>query len=128
MAITLETVVRNAACDAEVDLVDADADPGYIEIRDSTTVLVTILFEATAFGAAGAVNPGEAVAASFPKNANAVTDGVADNYRVYDGADTLLWSGVVGQGTGDLSLNNTNIANGQNVSITSFTHTVPATE
>jgi len=54
--------------------------------------------------------------------------GVALSFRIYksqatkDGT-TCIIQGTVGQGSGDLSLDNTNIANGQTVTINTFTLT-----
>jgi hypothetical protein len=135
MALTLETVTRNASCNAEVDLVDGGVGAGYVEIRDATTVLATITLHTTAFGAASS---GSAVAiggddtnpigAGNPRSATASGTGTADNYRIYDGSDTLLWSGTVTGtgGGGDMELDNTSIASGQTVNLTGLTHTVPA--
>lgn len=86
---TLVDAVRNAACDAVVDSIDGGTGAGYVEIRQSTTVLVTINCSATAFGAAAS---GVATAAGTPLSGTAGASGTADNYRVYDGDDTLLWS------------------------------------
>jgi len=47
--------------------------------------------------------------------------GVAGHYRLLNAADTRREEGAVGQGAGDLSLNNTNIAIGQIVAMVSFT-------
>lgn len=136
MAITLETGARNAACDAVVDRVDAGAGPGKLKIREGTTVLCTITLEDPAFEAAGTNAAGAArafgadgtnpVSSGNPLSANAGAAGVADNYQVTRSDDTLEWSGTVGEGSGDLSLDNTDINNGQEVRVTSWTHTAPA--
>lgn len=126
MAITLTNVAASGACNAVVDLVDADASPGYLEIRDDTTVLVTITLDDPAFGAAA---NGVATAGGLPLQGTAVADGTADNFKVYDGADTEIWSGTVGgtlQATsGDLQLNSSAILTDDIVVITAFTHTAP---
>lgn len=54
----------------------------------------------------------------------AAAAGVAGYYRIWNSGVTLCHEqGTVGQGTGDLSLDNTNIATGQAVNITTFTKT-----
>jgi predicted phage tail protein len=56
-------------------------------------------------------------------SAAAVAAGVAAHYRMTNAADTEREEGTVGQGSGDLSLDNTNIAVGQTVTINTFTRT-----
>lgn len=52
----------------------------------------------------------------------AVAAGVAGYFRILDAAGiTCHMQGTVGQGTGDMSLDNTNIANGQVVTVNTFT-------
>jgi hypothetical protein len=123
MAITLETVARNAACDAVVDLADAGTGAGILRIRAGSTTLCDIELSDPAFGAA---SNGVATASGLPLSGTAVASGTADNYQVLDSAEGLKWSGTVGQGSGDLSLDNTSIASSQTVNITSWTHTAPA--
>ena len=128
MATTLSTAARNAACDAVVDLVDAGAGAGKIRIKSAGgTVIAEVAFADPAFGAA---STGVATALGVPLTgagvAAAGTGTAAATFDVTDSANTVLWSGAVGNGSGELSLNNTNIANGQVVTVTSFTHTQPA--
>lgn len=126
MALTLTNAAASAACNAVVDLVDADASPGYLEIRDDTTALVTVTLDDPAFGAAA---NGVATASGLPLQGTAVADGTADNFKVYDGNDVEIWSGTVGgtlQATsGDLQLSSAAIATDDIVTITAFTHTAP---
>lgn len=50
--------------------------------------------------------------------------GTAQSFRIYDsGVTTCHCQGTVGLGSGDLSLDNTSIANGQTVTIVTFTLT-----
>jgi hypothetical protein len=89
----LSTAARNAACDAIVDLLDAGAaGNGYLEIRDGTTVLVTIQMQDPAFSAAVAA---VATAEGLPLSDTAGAAGDADNYIVYDDDDNQIWSGSV---------------------------------
>lgn len=89
------------------------------------TLLVELVCNATAFAAA---------AASGVLTANAITNGTgtagagagttATHFRLFktDGT-TVVFDGTVGNATSDLILDNTNIATGQTVSVTSFTRT-----
>jgi hypothetical protein len=120
---TLSTAARNAACDAVVDLVDAGSPPGRILLRASSTTVATINFENTAYGAASS---GVATAASFPKNATASASGVLDNYVIENNAGTDIITGTIGEGSGDISFDNTDINSGQTVTLSSLTHTQPA--
>jgi len=126
MAITLETVSRNAACNAVVDQLELGSGAGKLKIRDGSTLLVTITLQDPAFGSS---STGTATAAGLPLSGVAVAAGDADNYQVTDSADVLYWSGVVtetGNG-GDLELDNTNIVIGQTVNLAAWSHTLPAT-
>ena len=59
-------------------------------------------------------------------SATATVAGTAASFRVKDSsASAVHMQGTVGQGSGDLSLDNTNIAVGQTVTVTSFSLTAP---
>jgi hypothetical protein len=126
---TLSTVARNAACDA----VTALAGGGKLKIKDSAVVLATLTLPATSHDAAVAgvatmrggdgTNP---IGAGNPLEGTGAADGVADNYDITTAADAVLWSGTVGQGSGELDLVNVNIATGQPIELTSGSHTQPA--
>jgi len=126
---TLETTSRNAACNAVVDQVDVGTTnaTGKLVLRDATTVISTHLFTNPAFGDASV---GVATAAAIG-SAAAVAAGVIDNYQVLDRDENLLWSGSArASGDTDLGeecvLDNTNVTIGQNITVSSFTHTAPA--
>ncbi len=120
---TLSTAARNAACDAVVDLVDAGTPPGRILLRASSTTIATINFENTAYGAA---STGVATAASFPKSATAAATGVMDNYVIENNAGTDIITGTVGESGADINFDNNDINSGQTVTLSSLTHTQPA--
>lgn len=120
---TLSTAARNVACDAVVDLVDAGTPPGKILLRASGTTVCTINFETTAYGAA---STGVATAANFPKSNTAAATGVLDNYVIENAAGTDIITGTIGEGSGDISFDNTDINSGQTVTLSSLTHTQPA--
>ena len=122
---TLPNAERSAACDAVVDRVDLGSGAGKLELCDGSTVCATITLDDPAFGAA---SNGVATAAGFPKNFTASATGDVDNYKVRDSDDNLRWSGTAG-GTGsgqECILDNPSLVNGQGGTVTSFTHTQPA--
>ena len=121
---TLPNNVRNAACNAIVDLIDADAADGYIEIQTSgDAVLVRNDFAATAFGDAAA---GVATAAAMEDGVAGAT-GTAAKARIRDGADTdVMTELTVGTGSEEVVLGSTSITSGDIIRYTSGTVTVPA--
>lgn len=126
MAITLSTAARNAACDAVVDLIDAGAGAGKLRIKDvSNNILCSITLADPAFGAAAT---GVATAAGLPKSgtgtAAAGTGTAATQFDVVDSDDNVVWTGTI---PANLTLDNVSIAENQTVTITSWTHTQPAT-
>jgi hypothetical protein len=130
MAITYSATVCKVLCDAAVDQCDVGG-IGYVEIQSAASaVLVTLPFAATAFGAATAAAPSIATAAAIaPAAASGGGAGTAaTKFTVNNNAATLLWTGEAGAaGSGkEMILDNVNIATGQVVTISSFTHTQPA--
>jgi len=123
MAITHSEAAKKAATDAVVDLVDGGAGAGYFTICDGASVLATITFSDPAFSAADA--DGVATADTTPAlSAAAGAAGDADNFKVYDSNDALIFSGTITAtgGGGDMTLDNVSIASGQTVTISSFTY------
>lgn len=122
MAQTLTNAARSAAADAVVDLVDGGPGAGKLKIYTSgAALLVTITLSDPAFGAAA---NGVATAAGLPLTGTASGTGTADNIEVTTSADTIIWSGTLA--AAGVSLNNTSIASGQDVTITAWTYTQPA--
>jgi hypothetical protein len=123
MAITHSEAAKKASTDAITALVNAGDAAGYFTICDGASVLVTITFSDPAFAAADA--DGVAAADTTPAlSAAASGAGDADNFKVYDSDDTLIWSGTVTAtgGGGDMTLDNVSIAVGQTVTINAFTY------
>jgi hypothetical protein len=134
----ISTAARNAACDAIVDLVDGGTGAGTIKVRtgspptnvsdaSSGTLLGTLTFSATAFGAASS---GVATANSITSDTSADASGDAGHFRVYAGAagDTsAIMQGTAGNSgdSPDLTFDNKAIVAGGVIAITSFTVTVP---
>lgn len=129
MAITLTTAARNAACDGIVDLVDAGAGAGTLEIKSAasttagTSEVATVTFADPAFGNAAT---GTASLASAMTDDTNATGGTASDYTVFDSDGNAVWQGAVATSGSDLNLSSTTIGAGDTVSITSFTLTVPA--
>lgn len=137
MATRIADAARNAAADAIVDSIDAGAAAGTLKIytgtqpadaddADAGTLLVTITLSDPAYGAAAA----GAAALSGTPSGTAVATGTAGYFRVEDsnGANVFDGSITATAGGGDLELDNTSIASGQTVTISSLGFTVPASE
>jgi hypothetical protein len=136
MATRISDEVRTLMVDAAVDGLDAGAGAATIKIYTgsqpadaddaaSGTLLVTITMSDPAFGAGSA---GVATADNTPAlSAVAGASGTAGWFRAADSNDTNRIDGDVGEGSGTLNLDNTDIASGQTVTITSWTVTQPGT-
>jgi len=133
MAFRLSTDTRNKACDAIVDDFDAGSGAATIAIRTSTqptnvgdadtgTLLATLTFSDPAFGNSAT---GTATASAITSDTNAAASGTAGHFRCKDSAGNIVCDGTCGQGSGDLSFDNSAIVAGGTVAISSFTVTVP---
>ncbi len=139
MAIRLYNAAAEAAADAVVDLVDADAAAGRVEIRTgaqpavnavlSGTLLASIDFDDPAFGAASASGSGAvATAAGLPnEDASADATGTAGYAAVLDDSGDIIFTGSVGTSGADFNLSTLSIVTGQPVSLESMTYTQPQT-
>ena len=127
MAITLATAARNAACDAIVDLIDAGAGAGVLQIGSAgfAVILADITFNDPAFGAASG---GTATAATSPSALQDTTTvaGTAAVFRVRDSKSVDVFSVTVGTSGTDIILNSTAFTLNGTVTLTSLTLTVPA--
>lgn len=126
MAVQLSTSVRNARLDQIETTVGTSpklqirtgAQPADCATADSGTLLAEI--PCPSDWAANAASGSKAKSGSW--TVAAVAGGTAAHFRLKDNAGTTChMQGSVGQGSGDLSLDNTNIANGQTVTINTFT-------
>lgn len=125
MAITITTTSRNAACDAIVDLIDVGG-AGTLKIYTAAfgTLLATLTFSATAFGSAAT---GVATAAAITADSSADANGTAATFRFYSGGAVEILSGAVNTSGSDLNFNTVGWSIGDNISVSSFTVTMPAT-
>ena len=134
MAFRLATDTRNKACDAIVDDIDAGSGAGTIAIRtgaqptnvgdaDSGTLLGTLTFSDPAFGAS---STGTATASAITSDTNADASGTAGHFRIKDSDANIHSDGTCGQGTGDLSFNNSSIVSGGTIAMSSFSVTEPS--
>jgi len=129
------TRLSTAARNAQLDALAPEADNGYLRIYDGAqpatpdtpisgqTLLAELRLNATAFGAAAS---GVITANAITDEASAPASGTAAWFRVLksDGT-TALWDGNVGLADENLVLNSLSINAGANVSVTSYTHTLP---
>jgi hypothetical protein len=126
MPVTLNTALKNVLLDG----LDSAFNAGTLTIRTGPapganaaatgTVLATITLPADAFAAASG---GTKAAQGTWQDASADASGTAQHFRLVSGAGTLVLEGTVtatGVG-GDLELDNTSVASGQQVTITAFT-------
>jgi hypothetical protein len=126
MALQLSVAARNGRLDAIETEAGTDA---ILKIRtgaapadcagaDSGTVLATLNLPSDWMAAASA---GSKAKSGTWQDAAADAAGTAAHFRIYkSNGTTCVIQGTVGQGSGDLSLDNTNIAVGQVVTVTSF--------
>lgn len=103
--------------------VPADADASGAGL----TLLASLTMSATAFGGASDDNPGAIVtAASITADSSADATGTASCFRVKtQTGGTVVYQGTVGTSDADMILNTTSITAGSNVSIGSFTISLP---
>lgn len=138
MATRISQAAAAAALDAVVDRLDADASPGFIEIRTgaqpatvataaSGTLLGTLTLSATAFGNATVASPSVATAAAITDDSSADATGTAGWFRAYDGAAVAIDDGDITAtgGGGDMELDNINIVAGGVIAVSSWTISMP---
>ncbi len=131
MAIQLSTTVRNARLDtiestigtSAILRIRTGAAPANCGTADSGTVLAEMTLPSDWMAAASG---GSKALSGTWQDASANAAGTAAHFRIYDsGGTTCHLQGTVTatSGGGDMELNNTSIAIGQTVTITSFTLT-----
>lgn len=129
MAVQLSVAVRNARLDAiettvgttAVLKIRTGAQPATCATADSGTVLATITCPSDW---ANAASSGAKTLLGTWSDTSADATGTAAHFRLYASDGTTCHAqGTVGQGSGDLSLDNTALVAGQTVTITAFTLT-----
>jgi hypothetical protein len=129
MAIQLSVSARNARLDSIETVIGTAARlkifsgsvPSDCAAADPSGLLATIVCPSDWLAAASS---GSKAIAGGPWSVAASGAGTAASFRVYDsGSAACHIQGTVGEGTGDLQLDNTDLAAGQTVNITAFTLT-----
>lgn len=133
MAVQLNVTTRNARLDtiestngASCSLeVRSGAQPANCAAAGTGTILATINLPADWMGAAAS---GAKALAGTWSDASADATGTAAHFRVYNSqatkdGTTCFMQGSVGQGSGDLSVDNSSFVAGQSFTITAFTLT-----
>jgi len=128
MAVQLAVSTRNARLDAiETDLgtdpileIRSGAQPADCATADSGTLLASLTLPTDWMAAASA---GAKAKAGTWQDTSANASGTAAHFRLKTSAAVCKMQGSVGQGSGDLSLDNTVLVAGQSVTITAFTLT-----
>ena len=130
----ISNVARSAMCDALVGLINAGTPPGTLEVRtgsaptnttdaDSGTLLATLTFSSTAFGAA---SNGVATANSITSDTSIDATGTAGHWRIKNQAGTVIMQGTCGTSGSDINWNSVSFVAGGTASISSMTVTHPA--
>jgi len=139
--VHISTAAQQSCCDAFVDLIDAGAGSGYVEIYAADgdgvpanantaitdqTLLGTLTFSDPAFGDAN--SSGVATASSITGDTSADASGTAAWARIYDSDDNVICDVDVGATSSGktIELNSTTIVAGGTIDITAFTFTMPS--
>ncbi len=129
MAIQKSTALRDAEANAYESTIGTTpvmklftgSQPANCGAANSGTELASGTLPSDWMGASS----GGAVAKAGTWTLTGVAGGVAAHYRLYaSNGTTCHEQGTVGQGSGDLSLDNTTIANGQTITISTWSRTV----
>lgn len=130
MAVTLTTAARNAACDAIVDLLDAgtpgDA-AGDLTFATASAALnvCTCAMTNPAFGASstGVATAATISAGTVSGSGNPSTVAVA---LFRNRANTEIFRCAVGTSGSDINLSSVSVSDGDTITVTSLTFTMPA--
>lgn len=129
MAVTLTTAARNAACDAITALINGASGDATGDMAFSTSAPATLCvcnMAATAFGAAAS---GVATAATI---ASGTVSGSSNPSTVAlclfrNKANTEIFRCAVGTSGSDINLSSVSVNDGDTITVSSLTFTVPAT-
>lgn len=138
MTFYISNVAAKAACDAITALINAGSPPGLLKIYagsvpadndasiGAATLLATLTFSATAFGAAADLNPGaRATAAAITSDSAADATGTAAFFRITNAAGTSVMQGLVSTSGADLNFNTVAFVINAQIDVSSLTLTVP---
>lgn len=127
--LRLATATRNAAANANFDLLNTGtiqirtgAQPTNVADAASGTLLGTLTFSATAFGAAAT---GVKTANAITSDTNADNSGTAGHARLLDSGAAIHSDATCGQGSGDFNFDNNVIVAGGTIAVSSMTGTQP---
>lgn len=138
-ATKISNAAAKAACDAIVDLIDSGSGTAYVKIYDGTQpadpdtaptgnehILAELALSNPAFGAAADANPGgRATANSITADSSANATGTASWFRCFNRNGDAVIDGSVGTSDADMIINSVAISSGAQVSVSSWTVTVP---
>jgi hypothetical protein len=129
MAYRRATATRNSVADTEGDLLNGGtiqirtgAQPTNVDDAAQGTLLGTLTFSATAFGAPAT---GVVTAAAITSDTSADASGTAGHARLLTSAPVIHSDCTCGQGSGDINFNNNVIVAGGTIAISSLTLTAP---
>lgn len=115
MAITYSTATKTARMNAVVTQLGASA-----KLQIGTTGMSTVLATITLDATAGTVSNGVLTLSGMPKNVAASAAGTAAAARLRTSGDVDVITGLtVGTSATDIIIDNTNVASGQTVNVTS---------
>lgn len=132
----LTKAAGQAALDAIVDRLDVGG-AGTLKIYTTAqaatadtalgaqTLLGTLTFSATAFGAASNADPTVATAASITSDSSADATGTAVWFRTASGGGTNQFDGTVGTSGSDINFNTVSFVSGASIAVTALTLTLP---
>lgn len=128
MAIKMSDTVRNAMMNAYESTIGTGAilriytgaPPATLATAATGTLLVEITLPSDWMAAAAA----GVIAKVGTWSANASAGGTAGYYRIFNSAGTVAHEqGTVAASGGDMTINNTNVASGQTITVSAFTKT-----
>jgi hypothetical protein len=132
MTIQLSVTVRNAMLDAIETAIGVNptlrirtgAQPANTATADAGTVLATLALPGDWMAAASA---GQKAKSGTWEDTAADAAGSAGHYRIYDSGGSCHFQGTISMtgGGGDMEVQNTNFAAGQNFVVTAFSLTAP---
>lgn len=115
MAITYSTATKTARMNAVVTQLGSSA-----KLQIGTTGMSTVLATITLDATAGTVSNGVLTLSGMPKNVAASAAGTAAAARLRTSGDVDVITGLtVGTSATDIIIDNTNVASGQTVNVTS---------